>query len=180
MYAPERPLRILMTIHTRWERELGAPRVQMELGEELTAMGDRVEKLSYEDVLAPEENRLLRAAPRPVRTVAGYLESNRSFAARARVYVRANARRFDVIDANQTDLPYSKENLGFSGLLVARSVGLIPAYDRFERWAARRWPEPWERSSAVTKRYAPPSPRSTAGRISASPIRSLSFCRGWI
>jgi glycosyltransferase involved in cell wall biosynthesis len=50
--------------------------------------------------------------------------------------------RLDIIDANQTDLPFPKRQLGFSGLLVARSVGLIPAYESFERFAARRWPEP--------------------------------------
>jgi glycosyltransferase involved in cell wall biosynthesis len=139
--APER-LRFLMVIHTPWSRNLGAPRVQLELGEELTALGHSVEKFSYEDAF-PD------AAARPGRARLGWgarlaviLRSNRSFAARARSFVAAHADRFDVIDANQTDLPVPRHRLGFSGLLVTRSVGLIPAYSEFERWAARRWPEP--------------------------------------
>jgi glycosyltransferase involved in cell wall biosynthesis len=131
-------LRVLMVIHTEWSRNLGGPRAQIELGEELAARGDHVEKFSYEDAFPPappaRAGSLLR--------LRDFLRSNRSFAARARDYVRAYGHRFDVIDANQTDLPFPKRDLGFSGLLVARSVGLIPAYETFERWAARRWPEP--------------------------------------
>jgi len=137
-----RPLRILLMIHTPWHRELGAPRVQIEFGEELTALGDVVEKYSYEDALPEGPRTLLSGAPRWARTLAGSLASNRSFAARAREHVRRHGHRFDVIDANQTDLPFPKADLGFSGLLVARSVGLIPAYAAFERWAAARWPAP--------------------------------------
>jgi glycosyltransferase involved in cell wall biosynthesis len=70
-----------------------------------------------------------------------YLASNRSFAARAAAHVRRHGDRFDVVEAHQTDLPWPKRQLGFSGLLVARSVGLIPAYREFERAAAARWPE---------------------------------------
>jgi glycosyltransferase involved in cell wall biosynthesis len=135
-----RPLRILMVIHTPWTPNLGGPQAQMALAEELRALGHTVEKLSYEDAF-PEA-----AAPAPkgrAGTVLRLLLHNRSFAARARAFVRSNAGRFDVIDANQTDLPFPKRDLGFSGLLVARSVGLIPAYAEFERMAARRWPEPW-------------------------------------
>src|SRR5262249_5807304 len=76
----------------------------------------------------------------PAGRVRAILKSNRSFARRAIAFVRAHAGDFDVIDANQTDLPVSKARLGFDGLLVARSVGLVPEYDAFERWAAARWP----------------------------------------
>jgi glycosyltransferase involved in cell wall biosynthesis len=141
--SPE-SLRILMVIHTHWTRDLGAPRVQLELAEELRALGHEVEKFSYEDAFPG------RAAERADTfgfhgRLRAYLASNLSFAARAAAYVRANARRFDVIDANQTDLPFPKHRLGFTGLLVARSVGLIPAYHEFDSFAAARWPE---RSSA--------------------------------
>lgn len=131
-------LRILMVIHTPWTRDLGGPRAQLELGEELTRLGDHVEKLSYEDVFPPAAP----ARPGSVDRVLDFLRYNRSFADRAREHVRAHGHRFDVIDANQTDLPFPKWDLGFSGLLVARSVGLIPAYEEFERWARRRWPVP--------------------------------------
>jgi glycosyltransferase involved in cell wall biosynthesis len=128
-----------MVIHTPWTPNLGGPRAQLELADELRAMGHEVEKFSYDDAF-PDSS-----TPRPrgrAATLRQLLRSNLSFAARARAFVRAHAHRFDVIDANQTDLPFPKRDLGFSGLLVARSVGLIPAYRDFERLAARRWPEP--------------------------------------
>ncbi len=97
-----------------------------------------MEKFSYEDAFPPTA----RSRPGSAGRLLDFLRANRSFAARAREHVRAHGHRFDVIDANQTDLPFPKSDLGFSGLLVARSVGLIPAYEEFERWAGERWPEP--------------------------------------
>jgi glycosyltransferase involved in cell wall biosynthesis len=142
---PHEPLRILMVIHTLWSRNLGGPRAQLELAEELRAIGHEVEKLSYEDVFPEAALSEDAGAPRRGRagTVLRLLRSNRSFAARARAFLRSCPGRFDVVDANQTDLPFTKADLGFTGLLVARSVGLIPSYYEFERMAARRWPEPW-------------------------------------
>jgi glycosyltransferase involved in cell wall biosynthesis len=134
-------LRILMIIHTHWTRDLGAPRVQLELAEELRALGHQVEKFSYEDAfpgLAAPSGREGGFTTR----LRAYLASNLSFAERAGAFVRAHGARFDVIEAHQTDLPFSKAWLRFPGLLVARSVGLIPAYHEFERFAAARWPEP--------------------------------------
>lgn len=125
---PATPLRVLMMIHTRWSRNLGAPRVQLELGEELTRLGCRVEKYSYEDAFP----RARGGRGRLARVLETLLE-NRSFAKRAARFVRARGHNFDVIDANQTDLPFAKPALGFAGLLVARSVGLMSAYEDFER-----------------------------------------------
>jgi glycosyltransferase involved in cell wall biosynthesis len=132
-----------MVIHTPWSRSLGGPRVQLELAEELRALGHEVEKYSYDDAFpggAPLAALGQGRWARRLRTVASSLLSNRSFADRAAAFVRRNADRFDIIDANQTDLPFSKRQLGFSGLLVARSVGLIPAFEEFERQSALRWP----------------------------------------
>jgi glycosyltransferase involved in cell wall biosynthesis len=134
-------LRILMVIHTPWTRDLGAPRVQLELAEELRALGHRVEKFSYEDAFPRPASRNGHRPGRLGQALA-VLRANRSFAARAGAYVAAHARRFDVVEAHQTDLPLPKRRLGLGGLLVARSVGLIPVYREFERFAARRWPEP--------------------------------------
>src|SRR6202030_3285061 len=55
-------------------------------------------------------------------------------------FVKKNTARFDLIDALIGSLPFSKAELGFDGLLVARSVGLYRLYDRFERQANKRWP----------------------------------------
>lgn len=141
-----RPLRLLMMVHTRWSRNLGASRVPMELAEELRELGDEVATFSYDDAFPDPAG---PRGPGALVTLAGYLRSNRSFARRAAAFVRKSASCFDVIDANQTDLPFPKQALGFRGLLVARSVGLIPAYESFEREARRLWPEPRSLRGAV-------------------------------
>lgn len=132
-------LRILMVIHTAWSRNLGGPRVQLELSEELRVLGHDVSKFSLEDAFGdlfrPPRSRIGRWMHRA-------MLPNLDFARKVRCFIRRNAASFDVIDANQTDLPYSKAELSFEGLLVARSVGLIPAYEAFERQAKKRWPTP--------------------------------------
>jgi glycosyltransferase involved in cell wall biosynthesis len=114
----------------------------VELADELTSLGHTVEKLSWEDAFPGR--REIAGAPRGLlsRLRNAAAAANRNFSLRARAYLRANARRFDVVDAAHTELPFSKAELGFGGLLVARSVALTPAYWRFELAAARRWPEP--------------------------------------
>ena len=134
-----KPLRILMVIHTPWRSDLGAPQAQMELAAIFRSRGHEVSKFSLEDAfpqVAPQSSRhgLMR--------LVDIVKSNRSFARRVRRYLRRNGAPFDIIDANQTDLPYPKQSLGFGGLLVARSVGLIPLYSAFEAWARRQWPVP--------------------------------------
>lgn len=109
-----RPLKILMIIHTPWSRNLGGPRVQLELSEEFCKLDHTVEKFSYEDAFPYKQSEFER------------LTCN--FSLKAKTFVQTNAHRFDIIEAHQTDLPFSKQELGFNGLLVARSVGLIPMY----------------------------------------------------
>jgi glycosyltransferase involved in cell wall biosynthesis len=125
---PLRSLRILMIVHLPWERNLGGSRVQVELADEFRRLGHVVEKFDYTD-----------AFPRQPTTRIGKLLP-RDFSRHAKAFVRANAARFDVIEANQTDLPFSKRELGFDGLLVARSAGLKPMYAEFLEQARRRWP----------------------------------------
>jgi glycosyltransferase involved in cell wall biosynthesis len=133
-------MRFLLMTNTPWSPDLGAARVYVDLAEELLSFGHSVEKFSWEDAFpsrggVPAHSRVSR--------LVNAMANSRDFARRARAFVRANAGRFDVIDANHTELPFSKADLGFNGLLVARSVALTPAYRRFELEAARRWPEPW-------------------------------------
>ncbi len=134
--SPAAPLRILMVNHVRWSRNLGASRVQLELAEEFQKLGHHVEKFSYDDAFPGPEKR--------------WQAWFRNFSRHARAYVRRHGHRFDIIDANQTDLPYPKASLGFRGLLVARSVGLIPLYR--ELFFDRDSPE--QRSSLHPKRLA--------------------------
>jgi glycosyltransferase involved in cell wall biosynthesis len=122
-------LRILMVLHMPWDRNLGGPRVQIELADEFAARGHVVEKFDYFD-----------AFPRS-RSKVGNLLFPRTFCARARDHVRLNASRFDVVDAHHGNLPFSKRELGFSRLVVARTGGFEPFYRAFERYAKRRWPK---------------------------------------
>lgn len=109
-----------MVLHMPWSRNLGGSRVQLELADEFQAMGHQVEKFDYYDAF-PEAKSSFRLWEllRP------------SFSLKAKTFVQANAHRFDIIDAHQGNLPFSKKELGFKGLLVARSVGLYAFYDQF-------------------------------------------------
>lgn len=111
-----------MILHMPWNRNLGGSRVQLELAEEFRKLGHEVEKFDLYDAFpkAKSSSRLGELF-RP------------SFSVMAKAFVQANAYRFDVIDAHQGNLPYSKKELGFKGLLVARSVGLYAFYDQFSK-----------------------------------------------
>lgn len=127
-------LKILLTINTPWQRSLGAPQAMIELGEAFSRMGHQVEKFSLEDAFpeAPPRGtfaRLLRVfARRP------------SFSTRLADFLRSNGQEFDVVDANQTDIVVPKSALGYSQLLVCRSVGLIERYLENDLWTQSRWP----------------------------------------
>ena len=62
------------------------------------------------------------------------------FAHKVAAFVRTNKDSFDVIDAAIGCVPYSRQALGFRGIIFARSVGLYLLYERFERVTIRRWP----------------------------------------
>jgi glycosyltransferase involved in cell wall biosynthesis len=125
----DKPLRILAVVNVAWDPRLGAARVWIELAEEWTKAGHLVEKFCLTDAF-------------PTATSSSALAAFRLllFPFRAASFIRNNADRFDVIDALIGTLPFSKESLRFSGLLVARSVGLYRLYEKFEQAAARRWP----------------------------------------
>ena len=111
-----------------WNRNLGGPRVQLELADEFRARGHHVEKFDICDAFPQTKLSRLTELIRP------------SFAAKAKAFVKANADRFDIIDAHQGNLPFSKEELGFSGLLVARSVGLYAFCEEFAKLEKTKWP----------------------------------------
>ena len=123
------PLRILIVISHPWYVRLGAPRVYMEHAEQWRAAGHVVEKFSLSD-----------AYPGGAGSGAKYLVRQFLFARKAATFIRRNSDRFDIVDALVGDLPWSKTQLGFRGLVVARSVGLPQLYDEFEQTVPRRWP----------------------------------------
>ena len=125
-----KPLRILVVLGFPWDARLGAPQVWMELADEWRAQGHTVEKFSLFD-----------AFPGGPTSGAQFLLNEIRFPAKAAEFVRANAHRFDVIDAHIGALPFRKADLGFRGLLVARSIGFYRFYEAFEREVAGRWPQ---------------------------------------
>ena len=122
-------MRILAVVNTPWDPRLGAARVWIDLAEEWSKAGHLVEKYCLTDAF-------------PVPTSSPRISALRLtwFPFCAARFIRRNAHRFDVIDALAGTLIASKKSLRFSGLLVARSVGLYDLYAKFERAAARRWP----------------------------------------
>lgn len=127
----DQPLHILAIVNVPWDPRLGAARVWIELTEEWRNAGHVVEKFCLTD-----------AFPEPASSPALAAFRLLLFPFRAARFVRQNGGRFDVIDALIGTMPFSKESLGFGGLLVARSVGLYRLYEKFERDAAKRWPRP--------------------------------------
>jgi glycosyltransferase involved in cell wall biosynthesis len=121
-------LKILMIVHVPWNRNLGASRVQLELAEEFEAMGHQVEKFDLFDAFPLRKRSLMEKLTRP------------KFTEKAKAFVQENAHRFDIIDAHQGNLPFTKEELGFKGLLVARSVGLYAFYEEFAKQEKIKWP----------------------------------------
>ena len=123
----QKKLKILMLLHIDWNRNLGASRVQLELAEEFQAMGHEVEKFDYCDAFPKSNSSLLKRFTAP------------SFSEKAKAFVQENADRFDIIDAHQGNLPFTKKELGIKGLLVARSVGLYAFYDEFAKLEKTKW-----------------------------------------
>ncbi|MDQ3627011.1 MAG: glycosyltransferase [Verrucomicrobiota bacterium] len=130
MEKTSKPLRILVIVNLPWDSRLGATRVWMELADQWRAVGHEVEKFSLSDAFRDARAARVKFALRQI-----------LFPYRAAAFVKQNAARFDVIDALVGTLPFSKQKLGFCGLLVARSVGLYRLYGRFEQSIARRWPQ---------------------------------------
>jgi len=129
MQTGDKPLRILVMVNLPWDSRLGAVRVYMELAEQWRASGHLVEKFSLSD-----------AFPGAPVSPAKFTLRQVLFPRKAAAYVRKNGAKFDVVDALIGVLPPSKRQLGFHGLLVARSVGLYRLYEKFDRSAEKRWP----------------------------------------
>ncbi|MDJ1175402.1 glycosyltransferase family 4 protein [Roseofilum capinflatum] len=122
-------LRILMILHMPWDRNLGGPRVQLELADEFHKMGHHVAKFDINDAFPNGQSSRWSEFTRP------------SFSSKAKDFILANGHRFDIIDAHQGNLPFTKEELNFKGLLVARSVGLYAFCEEYARLEQQKWPQ---------------------------------------
>jgi glycosyltransferase involved in cell wall biosynthesis len=128
--SSDKPLRVLAIVNLPWDPRLGAARVWIELSEEWRKAGHTVEKFCLTDAFPKAtDSRGLAALRQAI------------FPSRAAKFVRQNAHRFDVIDCLIGTLPFSKESLGFRGLIVARSIGLAQLYERFNLLSRKRWPD---------------------------------------
>jgi glycosyltransferase involved in cell wall biosynthesis len=110
-------LRILMMSHMPWSRDLGGPRILIELAAQLQNHGCRVDKFDIDDAF-PRKTKLTR------------LLGVALFHRRAIAHARNHGGQYDVIQAEQGNLPCSKKYLRFPGLLVAHSVGLAHFNER--------------------------------------------------
>lgn len=136
-------LHILMVADMPWDLRLGAPSVQMQIGAHLSAAGHKVDYFGLRDVF-----------PRAPRTRVGRLFAP-PFSMRAVSAVRSRAQNYDVIDAQQGNLPMNRSRLHFDGILVTRSAGLMHAYGRFVTSIPQRWD-----NAPPTNRWARPVRRA--------------------
>ena len=114
------PLKVLMILHVPWTRDLGASRVSLEVAEEFERQGLTVDKFDINDAF-------------PRRTYLNMIFAMPLFARHARRYARQHGHKYDVIQAEQGNLPYTKQDLRFEGLLVARSNGLVHFQEQWMR-----------------------------------------------
>ena len=154
-------MRILLVCHHRLNREQGGPSVFLSLADEFRRLGHEVTTFDRDDAARQSGMGPRAAAARgPFR-----LDTLREFSLRARAFVEQHASRFDVVEALLGDLPYSKRELGFDGLLVGRAVGLFSIYQRAWRQLDRRYPR---RAAAARREQAL---ASRHGRWAALPRR---------
>jgi glycosyltransferase involved in cell wall biosynthesis len=123
-------MRVLMVNALPSRPELGAARPQIELTRALEDQGHAVDHFDQVAAFGPDWRRTL-----------AYRFDQRRFARAARRFLRAHVGDYDVIDAVEGCLPYTKASLAFDGLLVSRSVGLHAMYRDYVRFERRTWPE---------------------------------------
>lgn len=99
---------------------MGAARVSVEIADELKKHGYSVDKFDIHDAF-PRTNKVFAYFHRAL------------FPGRALQYIRANAHKYDVIQGEDGDLPFTKQELNFNGILVARSNGLQHMFDRYQK-----------------------------------------------
>src|ERR1051326_1624487 len=144
-------LKILMMTDMPWDKNLGGPRAQMALADEFRKKGHIVEKFDYYDAF-PQAKMTPRYKQNQAELSANIKHPyyrfkalyrtliQPNFSKKAKEFVRVNANRFDIIDARESNLPFTKRELKFNGLLVARSVGLYAHHCQFFELERIKWP----------------------------------------
>ena len=108
-------LKILLCSHNPLKRELGAPKVLIEIGEELRKINWQVEYVTVRDLGMEHTTGLA---------------NQRLFADRLRGYLQRHASEFDVADYEHEYLPYPRADFSERTLMVTRSVLLIHHFER--------------------------------------------------
>jgi glycosyltransferase involved in cell wall biosynthesis len=103
-------LRLLLCSHNALVRELGAPKVLLELGQEMSQLGWDVSFIAPRDLGMEHTN-----GP----------EQRALFADRLREHLHVHAGKFDVVDFEHEYLPFPRAEFASRTLLVARSVLLV-------------------------------------------------------
>src|SRR4051812_32309751 len=89
----------------------GIGRVHLELMKEYGKAGHLVDKIDYSDFYPKGQNHLNKIFDETIEK-------------KVLKYLKKNAAKYDVIDANSECINYPKEAFGFKGLLFLRSHGL--------------------------------------------------------
>lgn len=120
-----------------WDSNFGGPKIQIELANEFCKLGHIVEKFDCYDAF-PE----LELSSNPLLwRIKQFFDplSMTNFSTRAKTFIQQNGHNFDIIDAHQGNLPFSKEELGFNGLLVVRTAGFYAFHQQFKELVQKTW-----------------------------------------
>ncbi|GAA4816943.1 hypothetical protein GCM10023330_26980 [Litoribaculum gwangyangense] len=105
--------------HHAWGNTMGIPKVFFDLKREYERIGHHVDTLSYYDLYPKGQNKLARIF-------------GPTFPELILKYLKKNAYKYDVIDANFECVPYPKKAFNYDGLLLFRSHGLPQVYEIYE------------------------------------------------
>lgn len=109
-------LKILIVARGTLTNVLGTLKVHYELKEEYERQGHQVDVLDYSIIYPNGINVFTK--------IFGELDTIKFWR-----YLKQNAKKYDVIDANSECVVYPKESFGFGGVLLVRSHGIRPVYD---------------------------------------------------
>lgn len=112
-------LKILLVMRHAWGNKMGIPKVFFDFKKEYERIGHHVDTLSFEDLYPKGQNKLAKIV-------------GPTFPELILEYLKENANKYDVIDANFECVPYPKKAFNFNGLLLFRSHGLPQVYKIYE------------------------------------------------